>query len=81
MGGKKSNAYKNTDLRKRVFMDIYGEVKRQYGLISETGRQLSYKKLKRKYFKGALVVVDTYVAPVTLQNDIDAENELEGMDD
>ena len=81
LGGKKSNAYKNTDIRKRVYMDIYGEIKRQYGLISETGRHLSYKKLKRKYLKGAFVVVDQYEAPLSLSNEIEAENELEDMDE
>ena len=81
LGGKKSNAYKNTDIRKRVYMDIYGEIKRQYGLISETGRHLSYKKLKRKYLKGAFVVVDQYEAPLSLANEIEAENELEDMDE
>lgn len=77
MGGKKSNAYQNTDIRKKVYMDIYGEIKRQYGLISETGRQLSYKKLKRKYLTGALSLVDSYEAPLSLANDIDGENEID----
>lgn len=77
MGGKKSAAYANTDLRKRIFMDIYGEVKRQYGLVSETGKQLSYKKLKRKYLKGAFAVVDGYELPIALANEVEAENELD----
>lgn len=76
LGGKKSEAYKNTDLRKRVYRDIYGEIKRQYGLIDEVGRQQSYKKLKRKYLKGALMVVESYQAPISLLNEIDSENEL-----
>lgn len=80
LGGKKSNAYKNIDLRKRVFRDIYSEIKRQYGLIDEKGRQQSYKKLKRKYLKGAFIVVDEYELPIALANEIDAENELEDMD-
>lgn len=77
LGGKKSEAYANKDLRKRVYRDIYTEVKRQYGLIDDMGRQKSYKKLKRKYLKGALAVVDGYELPVTLANEIDAENEIE----
>ena len=39
LGGRKSNAYANRELRTRVFRDIYGEVKRQYGLIDEKGKQ------------------------------------------
>ena len=81
LGGKKSNAYQDTALRKKVYMDIYGEIKRQYGLIKENGAQLSYKKLKRKYLSGAFQVVDAYVAPITIQNDIDDLNDLEDIDD
>lgn len=77
LGSKKSPAYKNTSIRRSVYQDIYLEIKRQYGLINEDGRQLSYKKLKRKYFKGALDTVHKYEAPISLANDIDAENELE----
>ena len=80
LGGKKSNAYANTALRKRVYQDIYLDVKRQYGLIDEQGRQMSYKKLKRKYLKGAIAVVGEYAAPIALANEIDAENELDELD-
>lgn len=76
MGGKKSGAYQNTDIRKRVYRDIYNEVKRQYGLVNDNGTYMSYKKLKRKYFKGALDVVANYDVPILLQNEIMDENEL-----
>ena len=79
MGGKKSGAYKNKDLRTRVYRDIYGEIKRQYGLEDTSGRQLSYKKLKRKYFKGALDVIEYYVLPIALANEVDEENEIDEM--
>ena len=77
MGGKKTPAYQNTDLRKRIYRDIYMEIKRQYGLIDEMGRQKSYKKLKRKYLTGALTVVEMYELPITLQNEVEAENEID----
>lgn len=77
LGGKKSPAYENKELRRRVYQDIYMEIKRQYGLINESGRQLSYKKLKRKYYKGALEVVADYVAPISLANEIESENEVD----
>lgn len=80
LGGKRSNAYKNKDLRTRTYRDIYSEVKRQYGLIDEVGRQQSYKKLKRKYLKGAFAVIDNYVCPISIQSDIDAENEIDFED-
>ena len=77
LGGKKSNAYQNTALRKQVYMDIYSEIKRQYGLINENGAQQSYKKLKRKYLNGAFSVVENYEPPIAIANDIEAENELD----
>ena len=77
LGGKKSNAYNDHVLRQQVYRDIYSEIKRQYGLIDAHGRQLSYKKLKRKYLKGAYLVVNEYEPPIALQNDIEAENELD----
>lgn len=79
MGGKKSGAYNNKDLRTRVYRDIYGEVKRQYGLEDVSGRQLSYKKLKRKYFKGALGIIAEYVLPIALANEVEEENEINEM--
>lgn len=79
MGGKKSGAYNNKDIRNRVYRDIYGEIKRQYGLEDVSGRQLSYKKLKRKYFQGALDVVEDYVLPIALANEVDEENEINEM--
>lgn len=80
MCGKKSNAYQNKELRTRIYRDIYTEIKRNYGLIDDAGRQKSYKKLKRKYLNGALGVVDEYELPISLQNDVDAENEIDFED-
>lgn len=77
MGGKKSNAYQDQNLRKKIYRDIYSEIKRQYDLIDEKGAQLSYKKLKRKYLRGAFSVVDNYVAPIALQNEIESLNDLD----
>ena len=76
MGGKKSNAYTNIDLRRKVYRDIYTEIKRNYDLIDANGRQKSYKKLKRKNLKGALMLVDEYILPIGLENEINNENDL-----
>lgn len=76
MGGKKSNAYANKDLRRKVYRDIYTEIKRNYGLIDEMGRQKSYKKLKRKNLKGALLIVEQYILPIGLENEVNEENDL-----
>lgn len=76
MCGKKSNAYADKDLRQRVYKDIYGELKREYGLINKRGGQMSYKKLKRKYFQNALVTIDEYTLPSALEEEITSINDL-----
>lgn len=75
LGGKSSEAYADKSLRRRVFMDIHTEVKRNYGLVMESGRQLSYVYLKRKYMKNALNCISEYVPPVVIANEIEALNE------
>ena len=75
MGGKKSGAYKNSSLRSKVYRDIYMEVKRQYGLIDENGYQQSYKRLKKKSFKGALQMIEDYVLPLSIEEEIISANE------
>lgn len=80
MGGKKSNAYANKDLRSRIYRDIYGEVKREFGLINARGGQMSYKKLKRKYLPGAFNVVEAYILPTALQEEVESLNDLDMED-
>lgn len=80
LGGKKSNAYADKDLRSRVYRDIYGEIKREYGLINERGGQISYKKLKRKYLQGAFDVVESYTCPMALEEEIQSLNDLGDID-
>ena len=42
MGGKNSNAYKDTKIRTAVYTDIYNQVKREFGLYDDNGRFTSY---------------------------------------
>ena len=76
LGGKKSEAYADKALRRRVFMDIHTEVKRNYGLVMDSGRQLSYVYLKRKYMENALNCISEYVPPVVLANEIESLNDI-----
>lgn len=80
LGGKKSNAYADKDLRARVYRDIYSEVKREFGLVNERGGYETYKKLKRKYLPGAFNVVSEYILPTALAEEIDAINDLGDLD-
>ena len=80
LGGKNSNAYKDVSLRKQVYRDIYHEIKRNYGLIDEKGREQGYKKLKRKYLAPALEIVKAYEPPIHLANQIESMNEVDEDD-
>ena len=62
LGGKKSNAYKDSGLRQKVYTDIYGQLKREFGVYEE-GSSASYKALKRKYIKEAHRFIEAYEPP------------------
>lgn len=77
LGGKNSEAYKDTSLRKRIYQDIYLEIKRHFGLIDEKGAQQSYKKLKRKHLSAALLIIEEYEPPISLENEITMANDID----
>ena len=43
LGGKQSEAYKDTEIRSKVYRDIYDQVKREFGIYDDSGRPQSYK--------------------------------------
>lgn len=80
LGGKQSNAYKDTKVRSAVYTDIYNQIKREFGLYDDKGRYKSYKALKRRYLYDAHELVDTYELPTYLQeqvNDCNAQINME----
>lgn len=81
LGGKGSAAYKDKDLRKRVYSDIYLCLKREFGLINEKGGQMSYKKLKRKYLENAKSVIAMYVPPMAIEDEIQSTNDVGEVED
>ena len=74
LGGKNSEAYKDTALRSKVYRDIYDQIKREFGIYDESGCPKSYKALKRKYLADAHELVDCYDAPMYLQEMIGEAN-------
>ncbi len=70
LGGKNTNAYKDTKLRREVYTDIYAQVKREFGLYDEDGKFTTYKSLKRRYLQDAYVIVEAYSAPMYLEEKI-----------
>ena len=74
MGGKNSEAYKNTAIRGAVYRDIYNQIKREFGIYSDDGRPKSYKALKRKYIYDAHELIDSYEVPQYLRESIEEAN-------
>lgn len=74
LGGKKSEAYKDTNIRSKVYRDIYDQIKREFGIYSDDGQPKSYKALKRKYLYEAHELIDCYEAPKYLVELIENAN-------
>ena len=80
LGGKQSNAYKDSKIRSAVYADIYNQIKREFGLYDDKGRYKSYKALKRRYIYEAHELVDAYELPLFLEervNDCNAQITME----
>lgn len=74
LGGKDSNAYNDKSLHNKVFLDIYREVKHQFGISG------TYKQLKRNQCDMAVQIVDGYTLPIFLAdqiNDCNAQISME----
>lgn len=67
LGGKDSNAYKNRSLRSKVYQDMSREIKRQFGV--ET-----YKAIKRNQCDKVIEIINLYVPPMHLAEEIKSEN-------
>lgn len=79
LGGKQSEAYKDTNIRSKVYRDIYDQIKREFGIYSDDGQPKSYKALKRRYLYEAHELIDCYAVPLYLQeliNDANAQMSL-----
>ena len=74
LGGKQSEAYKDTNIRSKVYRDIYDQIKREFGIYSDDGQPKSYKALKRRYIYDAHELIDCYEAPMYLQELINNAN-------
>lgn len=63
LGGKDSEAYHDKSLRGKVYADIYGQLKREFGV--ET-----YKAIKRGMCDKAVAIVESYELPLVLAESI-----------
>lgn len=73
LGGKESNAYHDKSLRSKVYSDIYGELKRQFGVST-------YKAIKRSQCELAIRIVENYELPYALKEQIEDCNDQINLD-
>lgn len=73
LGGKQSNAYKNSSLQHKVYSGIYANLKYNFNVSS-------YKAIKRGNKEEALRIVQEYKAPFFLMQQIEYENAQQTLD-
>ncbi len=64
LGGKDSNAYNDKSIHNKVFRDIYRELKHQFGISG------TYKQLKRSQCDTAVRIIEGYILPLFLQEQV-----------
>ena len=67
MGGKSAPAYKNKSLMHKVYSDVDAQLRREFGVNT-------YKAIKRNQCDLAVKIIEEYVLPMYLKDEIDAEN-------
>lgn len=67
MGGKSAPAYKNKSLMHKVYSDVDAQLRREFGVNA-------YKAIKRNQCDLAVKIIEDYVLPMYLKEEIDAEN-------
>ena len=61
--GYKTPAYNNKSMSRRLYSDIYGQLRREFGVRS-------YKAIKRSKLSQAINKIDSYSVPIVLQDEI-----------
>lgn len=67
LGGKDSPAYQDKSLRGKVYSDIYGQLKREFGVST-------YKAIRRSQCDAAIDAVERYTLPAVLRGRIESMN-------
>ena len=63
LGGKSAPAYRNASLRRKSYIDIQSQIKREFGVNS-------YKAIARKNYQKALEIIDNYTLPTVLNDQV-----------
>lgn len=67
LGGKQTPAYQDKSLRGKVYADIYGQLKREFGVDT-------YKAIKRSQCESAVAIIEKYELPLILSEEISDMN-------
>lgn len=67
LGGRDSEAYNDKSLRSKVYSDIHGEVRRQFGVNT-------YKAIKRSECEKVIEVIGNYQPPMVIEQEIKDAN-------
>ena len=73
LGGKKSPAYCDKSISKKVYQSVWKYIKDQFNVKK-------YKAIKRKYLSKAIELAESYKAPFHLQEEIDMINNQGKLD-
>ena len=63
LGRKSTPAYRNVSLRRKCYIDIQSQIKREFGVNS-------YKAIARKNYQKALEIIDNYTLPTILNDQV-----------
>ncbi len=72
MGGKESNAYRDRSLRGRLYSDLHGQLRREFGVST-------YKAIKRNQTDAAIAIIQAYTPPLVIAEaikDLNAQQTL-----
>lgn len=72
-GGKESNAYKDKSLLRRIYWDLHGQLRREFGVST-------YKAIKRNQADLALKFLAEYKPPLFLAEQIESVNAQQTID-
>lgn len=72
-GGKESNAYKDKNLLRRIYWDLHGQLRREFGVST-------YKAIKRNQTNLALKFLAEYKPPMHLREQIESVNAQQTLD-
>lgn len=73
LGGKESPAYNDRSIRSRVYSDLYGQLRREFGVST-------YKAIKRNQTDTAVTVIEMYTLPLALADTIETVNAQQTLD-